>query len=74
MIFVPFSKKSPSTFNHELNENILILELEAEGKPCLRAKHSILNAEAARIVVEECQPFLPRYQVANELLVEGESL
>ena len=36
---------------------ILELKLEAEGRPCLKALHSILNGGSARIVVEECEPF-----------------
>jgi len=54
-----------------LDQNVLTLKLEAEGKPCLKALHSILEGKSARILVEECEPLLPRYQVANELIVEG---
>ena len=56
-----------------LDQNVLTLKLEAEEKPCLKALHSILEGKSARIVVEECEPLLPRYQVANELIVEGNS-
>ena len=37
--------------------NVLSLNLEREGRPCLRALHSILSGGSARIVVEECEPF-----------------
>merc|ERR1712131_189784 len=54
-----------------LEGSILKLKLEAEGKPCLQAEHSILKGGSARIVVEECEAIHKRYQVADQILVDG---
>ena len=44
---------------HELinGETVLQLKLEAEGRPCLTALHSILNGGSSRMVIEECVPY-----------------
>ena len=57
--------------NSNLDGSILKLKLEAEGKPCLQAEHSILKGGSARIVVEECEAVHKRYQVADQILVDG---
>ena len=36
---------------------VLQLDLEAEGRPCLTALHTLLNGGSARIVIQECQPY-----------------
>ena len=56
-VFTGDENKPYKITNHQLAENVLLLTLEAEDRPCLAAKHSILSGGAARIVIEECQPF-----------------
>merc|ERR1711935_304763 len=58
--------------SHQLDGNMLKLRLEGEGRPCLAAEHTILAAETARVTIEECEPLNPRYQVASEVLVDGD--
>ena len=37
----------------------------------MQAEHSILKGGSARIVVEECEAVHKRYQVADQILVDG---
>merc|ERR1712048_131132 len=59
--------------SHQLIEGgkALELTLEAEERPCLKAIHTLLSGGAARIVIEECQPYKARFQAADVLLVDG---